>query len=268
MHFKLRAYNDNGTAGIVYTLTEKVLTETTLLTFKHIGKRFKRAIAWACYRAASSAVIDKGINSLLKHSLFVSYNNIGCAKLKEPFKAVISVYDSSVKIIKIGCGKSAAVKLNHRANIGRNYGDNIHNHPFKLIAALIESINNIKPFKNTHSFLACCGFKLCGKFCTKLLNINILKQLFNSLCAHACLEIILISLSHFGIFFFIKNLHFFKRGIAGIGYNIKCKIKHFFKIAWAYIKHKTEAARNSLEIPNMRDGSSKLYVAHTLTANL
>ena len=32
MHFKLRAYNDNGTAGIVYTLTEKVLTETTLLT--------------------------------------------------------------------------------------------------------------------------------------------------------------------------------------------------------------------------------------------
>ena len=34
--FKLGSYYDNGTAGIVDTFTEEVLSETTLLTFKHI----------------------------------------------------------------------------------------------------------------------------------------------------------------------------------------------------------------------------------------
>ena len=38
IELKLGTNNDNGTTRIVNTFTEKVLTETTLLTFKHIGK--------------------------------------------------------------------------------------------------------------------------------------------------------------------------------------------------------------------------------------
>ena len=37
-HFQFRTYNDNGTGGIVHTLTEEVLTETALLTFERVGK--------------------------------------------------------------------------------------------------------------------------------------------------------------------------------------------------------------------------------------
>ena len=40
VHLKFRANYDNRTAGVVNTFTEKVLTETSLLTLKHIGKRF------------------------------------------------------------------------------------------------------------------------------------------------------------------------------------------------------------------------------------
>ena len=40
VNFEFGAYNDNRTSRIVNTLTEKVLTETSLLTFEHIGKRF------------------------------------------------------------------------------------------------------------------------------------------------------------------------------------------------------------------------------------
>ena len=32
MQFQLRTYNDNGTARVVNTLTEQILTETALLT--------------------------------------------------------------------------------------------------------------------------------------------------------------------------------------------------------------------------------------------
>ena len=36
IYLKLRAYNNNRTSGIVNTLTEKILTETSLLTLQHI----------------------------------------------------------------------------------------------------------------------------------------------------------------------------------------------------------------------------------------
>ena len=38
MHLKLRSYDDNGTSGVVYTLTEEVLSETALLTLEHVGQ--------------------------------------------------------------------------------------------------------------------------------------------------------------------------------------------------------------------------------------
>ena len=38
VQFQLGAYHDHGTAGIVHTLTQEVLTETTLLAFQYIGE--------------------------------------------------------------------------------------------------------------------------------------------------------------------------------------------------------------------------------------
>ena len=42
---------DNRTAGIVDALTEQVLPETSLFSFKHVGNRFKRAVRSAFYDA-------------------------------------------------------------------------------------------------------------------------------------------------------------------------------------------------------------------------
>ena len=45
LHF--RAYDDNRTAGIIDTLTEQVLTETSLLTLEQVGERLERAVTRA-----------------------------------------------------------------------------------------------------------------------------------------------------------------------------------------------------------------------------
>ena len=37
VHLQLGAHHDNGTAGIVYTLTQQVLAEASLLTLQHIA---------------------------------------------------------------------------------------------------------------------------------------------------------------------------------------------------------------------------------------
>lgn len=38
IEFEFRTYDDNRTTGVVYTFTEKVLTETTLFTAEHTGE--------------------------------------------------------------------------------------------------------------------------------------------------------------------------------------------------------------------------------------
>ncbi len=44
VHLQLRTYDDNRTRGIVHTLTEKVLTETTLLTLERVRQRLERTV--------------------------------------------------------------------------------------------------------------------------------------------------------------------------------------------------------------------------------
>ena len=76
VHLQLRADDDNRTAGIVDTLTQKVLAETALFTLEHIGKRFQRAVVRAGDRTAAAAVVDQGVDCLLQHPLFVADDDV------------------------------------------------------------------------------------------------------------------------------------------------------------------------------------------------
>ena len=79
VNLKFRSYNDNGTSRVVNTLTKQVLTETSGFTFQHIGQRFQCTVSRSCYRTSATAVVDQGIYRFLKHSLFISYDNIWSA---------------------------------------------------------------------------------------------------------------------------------------------------------------------------------------------
>ena len=71
MQFELGPNHDHGTARVVDTLAEKVLTETTLLALEHVRKRFERTIPRTGHCATASTIVEQRINSLLKHPLFV-----------------------------------------------------------------------------------------------------------------------------------------------------------------------------------------------------
>ena len=144
IHIQLRSYDYNGTSRIVYTLTEKVLTETSLLTLEHFAEGFKRTVSCARYHSASATVIYECINCFLKHTLFVADYDFRSVHFNESLETVVSVYNTSVKIVKVRRCESAAVYLNHRTYIRRNYGQCRHYHPFRLISGINERFNNLK----------------------------------------------------------------------------------------------------------------------------
>ena len=83
LHFG--TYDDNRTAGVVDSLSEKVLSETSLLSLQHIRKRLQRSVSGAGHGTSAAAVVYKRVDCLLEHPLFVSDNDVGSSELKEPF---------------------------------------------------------------------------------------------------------------------------------------------------------------------------------------
>ena len=59
VHLQLRTYDDYRTSGIIDTLTEKVLTETALLTLEAIGKRLQRTVDIALQGRCLTAIVKK-----------------------------------------------------------------------------------------------------------------------------------------------------------------------------------------------------------------
>lgn len=153
IELQFRSDDDNRTTGEVDALTQKVLTETTLLTSEHAGQRFEISVARACHRLAASAVVDEGVDGFLKHTFFVSYNDFRRADFLKTFKAIVAVDNPSVKVVEVAGGESAAVERNHRAKIGRNDRKHVQNHPARFLAGFFERVQNFKAFYGLKSLL-------------------------------------------------------------------------------------------------------------------
>ena len=134
IELQIRSYYDYGTAGEVYSLTEEVLTESSLLTLEHVGEGFELTAAGTLNRSASSAVVDESIDGFLKHSLLVTDDDVRSSELAQLLKSVVSVDYSSVQVIEVGCCESASVELYHRSEFRRDYRNNVEDHPLRSVA--------------------------------------------------------------------------------------------------------------------------------------
>ena len=174
VHLQFGAHHDNGTAGIVYTLTQKVLAEASLLTLQHIAQGLERTVVGAGHGASPAAVIDQCVHCLLQHPLFVADDNIGGVQLQELLQAVIAVDDPAIQVIEVAGGKASAVQLYHGANIGRDDGQHVQNHPFRLVAALAEGLHHIQPLEELRLLLAGGLLQLLLDLHRKRLDIQLL----------------------------------------------------------------------------------------------
>ena len=94
-------YHDDGTTGIVNTLTEKVLTETSLLTLQHVGQRLEWAVTRASNWATTTTVVEQSIDCFLQHALFVVHDNFWSTQIEQATQAVVAVDDTTVKVVEV-----------------------------------------------------------------------------------------------------------------------------------------------------------------------
>ena len=268
INLQLRTNDDNGTSGIVNTLTQKILTETSGFTLQHVRQGLQRSVARAGNRTATASVVDQRVYRFLQHTLLVADDDIRCSQLEEAGQSVISVDNSAVQVVQVGGGETAAIQLYHGAQIGRDNRNRIQNHPLRLVTGLAEGLYDLQTLDDTGTFLSAGVLQACFQFYGLLLQIDGLQQLFDGLCSHAYPETIAVLLTHILILFFRQYLLVLKLGIACVQYNIGCEVQDLLQCTGRQVKDQSHTAGNALEVPDMRHRSSQLNVAHTLTADV
>ena len=264
----LRAHYNNGAAGVVHALAKQVLAEAALLALEHVAEGLESPVVGAGNGAAAAAVVDEGVHRLLEHPLLVAHDDVGRVELDKALQTVIPVDDPAVQIVQVGGGEPAAVQLHHGAQLRRDDGQHIDNHPLGLVAGEAEGVHHLQALDNAGLLLAGCVLQLSAELLRELLQIDVLKQLLHCLGAHAGLKVVLVLLPHIPIFFLGENLVLSQRREAGIGDNIAGEVEYLLQNAGGDVQQQPHPGGDALEIPDMGHGGGQLNVAHALPAHL
>src|SRR5699024_2240028 len=145
------------------------------------------------------AVVYEGVHGLLEHALLVADDDIRGVELHKPLEAVIAVYDAAVKVVQIARGEAAAVELDHGADLWRNDRQDVDYHPFRLVAALAEGLDDLQALDELGLLLASRGGELLAQLDGQLLAVYLLQQLLDGLGAHAGVKVVLVLLAHVAV---------------------------------------------------------------------
>ena len=262
---QLGADADNGTAGVVDTLAQQILTEAALLALQHIGKGLEGAVVGAGDGTATAAVVDQGVHRFLQHTLLVAHDDVGSVQFHQAAQTVVAVDDPAVQV---GGGEAAAVQLHHGAQLGRNHGQHVDDHPLGLVAGDAEGVHHLKAFDNAGLLLAGGGFQLGVELLAELLQIDLLQQILHGLGAHTGAEVVLILFAVIAVFLLGQDLILHQGRFAGISDDIGGEVQHLLQNTGTDVQQQTHAGGDALEIPDVADGGSQIDVAHALTAHL
>lgn len=144
MQLQFRTGHDDRTTGIVDALAEKVLAETALLALEHVGERLQRTLVGTRDDAAATAVIEQRIDGFLQHTLFVADDDARRTKLDQALQTVVTVDDAAIEIVKVGRRETTAIQRNQRTQVRRNDRNDLHDHPFRTVAALHEVLDDLQ----------------------------------------------------------------------------------------------------------------------------
>ena len=83
VHLELGTYDYDASTRVVDALAQKVLSETSLLAAEKSRQRLELAVARTRNRLAAPAVVYNRVDGFLKHTLFISDDDVGSAELYE-----------------------------------------------------------------------------------------------------------------------------------------------------------------------------------------
>ena len=269
VHLHFRTDDDNGTAGIVDTFAQQVLAEAALFAFQHIRQGLEGTVAGARDRAAAAAVVDEGVHRFLQHTLFIADDDIRRVQIQETFQAIVAIDDAAIQVVQVARREAAAVELHHGAQVRRDHGDDVEDHPRRFVARLLECFRHFETADDADLLLARRVLQLGAQFLDQGVHVDFLEQFLDGRSAHIRAErTVTILIDGILVIRFRQEFFFRQARFARIQHDVVDKVQDAFQGAGRDIKNQAHPARDTLEVPNMGNRRSQLDMAHTVAAHL
>ena len=269
VELQIRTDHDHRTARVVHALAEQVLAEAALLALQRVGERFQRAVVGAAQYAAAAAVIEQRVHGFLQHALFVAHDHVRRVQLDQLLQPVVAVDHAAVQVVQIGGGEAAAIQWHQRAQLRRNYRDDVQNHPLRLVAALAEAFHHAQALGVLQLLLlALLGLHLLANLFAERFDVDLLEQFLDALGAHHGDELageflVELPLALVGDHFTAAQAGIVARLHDHVGF----EIEHALQFAQRDVQQVPDAARQSLEEPHVRARAGQFDVAQTFAAD-
>ena len=261
--------HDHRTAGIVDALAEQVLPEAALLALEHVGQRLQRTLVGAGDDATAAAVVEQGVDGLLQHALFVADDDVGGAQLHQPLQAVVAVDDAAVEVVEVGGRKAAAVQRHQRTQVRRNHRHHRQDHPLRLVAGIAEGLDDLQALGELLVLDVELGLlHLDAQRRLELFEFQSLQQLADRLGAdHGGEAVLAVFVLRLQILVFRQQLTVLERGQAGLQHDVIFKIQDPLEILQRHVEQETDARRQRLQEPDVRNGSGQFDMTHALATD-
>ncbi len=206
---------------------------------------------------------------LRQHALLVTDDDARCAQLDETLQTVVAVDDAAIEIVEVGRRETAAVQRDERAQVRRDHRNDLHDHPFRTIAALHEVLYDLQALHQLLLLQVRRGLGQVGaQIAGDLLEIHRGEHLVDGLGADHRRELVFtIFIDGDHVLFFGKKLVFLERGQARLRHDVVLEIENALDILQRHVQQRGDARGKRLQEPDMSDGRGELDMAHALAAN-
>ena len=186
-HLQFRTHHDDRACGIVDTLTEQVLAETSLLTLERVRERLERAVGLTLDGSALARVVKQRVDSLLEHTFLVAQDDLGSLDLHEPLETCVADDDTAVEVVEVGGGETSTIQGHEGAQFRRCHGDDLHDHPLGTVgvAAGAERLDHLQTLERLG--LALLRRVVVGpsaQFLSQQVEVEACEQIVDSLGTH------------------------------------------------------------------------------------
>ena len=186
-----RTYGNYRTTRVVNTLTEQVLTETTLLTLDHVSQGFQRTLVGTCDSTTATAVVEQGVDRFLQHTLFVTHDDVRSGQIKQALQAVVTVDHSTIQIVEVGSRETTTIKRNQRTQIWRQNRQNGQHHPLWKVAGAKEGLHQLQALGQFLDFGFGVGLRnFFAQTANLVLQIDSVQQFTDSFSTHTGVKVV------------------------------------------------------------------------------
>ena len=241
-----------------------------MLTLQHIAEGFQWTLVRTSDDAATTAVVKQCVDRFLQHPLFVTDNDVRCAKLNKTLQTVVTVDHAAIQVVQVGGRKTTAIQWHQWAKLWRDHRDHGQNHPLWAVARFDEAFDDLQTLDDLLRLQLACRFLEVGAQCFCFaFKVDQGEHFTNSFRANVGLERVhAVDVLCAVELFFSHQLAVSQVSETWLDHDVVFKVKNTLKITQSHIQHQTNTGWKGLQEPDVRNRSSKLDVAHTLTAYL